>query len=308
MLKKMNFTYLILLLTITLFSCQKEELPRPENDNSVSPNTGSVEGVTWVLSEGRVYLENLDNGDKTVYDYFGGGVNEAYLHILGGYTGVMMDSVKKDYTTWFFNNGLFTLNGQHSSEYNEYMGSYSVYGLTGGTARPIEPVVINNTMVVSLHEAYGSHNGTNYEYVSELTFVKAGTSCNNCQPSVEYGWVYNGVWDVISEPQNTMVGTKWVISRYNNGLSGNVYPNDTLDFITDLDYTINGGLPRVYTLNNVIGNNMKSLSLYGCSTLGGDYGGEVLGTFIEDGIIQNSRFTNLFNTGNTITVWMERIQ
>ena len=104
-----------------------------------------------------------------------------------------------------------------------------------------------------------------------------------------------------------MSGTTWVVTRYNNGLSGNVYPNDTLNFISNTFYTINGGSNRSYSLSNVVGNNNKSLSLYSFTTLGGDYSGQVIGTFLNDSVINNSQFTDMFNVNNTVTLWMERI-
>jgi hypothetical protein len=308
MFKNFNFLYLILALTLTFVSCKKEEL-KPINDNTVVENNAPFEGVNWVLSEARVYLENIDNGEKYVYDYFGGGVTEANTHIFGGYTGVTLDSIKQNYTTWFFQNGTFTLNGTDSWEYTDYNMTYSPIGLVGGTSRPIEVTHVDDeSMTVTYHEAYGSNNGINYNYYSELTFVKAGVSCNDCQPSVGYGWVYGGVWNPSITATSSLNGTKWVVTRYNNGLSGNVYPNDTLEFISNTYYTINGSSQRAYTLNGVAGNNMKSLTLYSFTTLGGDYSGQVLGTFIDDWVINNSEFTDMFNVNNTVTVWMERIQ
>jgi hypothetical protein len=105
----------------------------------------------------------------------------------------------------------------------------------------------------------------------------------------------------------TIKGTKWVVTRYNNGLSGNVYPNDTLDFVTDNTYTINGGSQKNYTISNVIGNNNKSLSLYSFTTLGGDYSGQILGSYLSDGQINNAQFKDLFNVNNKVTIWMEKL-
>lgn len=309
MFKNFNFLYLILALTITFTSCKKEEPLRPNNDNTVVENNASFEGVNWVLSEGRVYVENLDNGEMYVYDYFGGSVTEAQMHIFSS-TIVKMDSIKQNFTSWYFQDGTFTLNGSDSWEYTEYNGVYTPIGLTGGTSRPIQPIhVSDNSMTVIVHEAYETDGTHNYRYFSELTFIVSGGSCSGCQPDVGYGWVYGGVWDPSSVTNNntTLEGTKWVVTRYNNGLSGNVYPNDTLDFISQTKYTINSGTQRIYTLSGVAGNNMKSLTLYSFTTLGGDYSGQVQGTFIDDWVINNSEFSDMFNVNNTVTVWMERL-
>lgn len=307
MTKFIQILSLILIFTLTFSSCKKEELI-PINDNTVYENNAQFEGVTWVLAEARVYVENLDNGEKYVYDYFGGTTTEAQMSIFSGSI-VKMDSIKQNYTTWVFNNNTFTLNGTDSWEYTEYNGIYTPLGLNFGTSRPIEPThVTEDYMTVIVHEAYESDGVYNYKYYSELTFIPAGGTCNGCQPSVGYGWTYNGIWGPTTTATATLVGTKWVVSRYNNGLSGNVYPNDTLDFITNTQYTINSGSIRNYSLVNVIGNNNKSLSLYSFTTLGGDYSGQVIGTFIDDFIINNTQMTDMFNVNNTVTVWIDRLQ
>jgi hypothetical protein len=308
MLKTMKIFYVILLTLIVLTSCRKEELPRPNNDNSVVEVETNIEGATWVLTEGRVYVENIDTGEKRVYDYFGGGVTSSFMHIFGS-TPVVMDSIKQNFTTWTFNNGTFTLNGAQSWNYTEYNDSYNVIGLTGGTARNIRPTHTSEDYItVVTHEAYGSDGTYNYNYYSELGFSRAGTSCTDCQPGIGYGWVYSGVWTYSGTNEPTIRGTKWVLSRYNNGLSGNVYPNDTLEFVTDTKYTINGGSEKVYVVSNVIGNNNKSLSLYSLTTLGGDYSGQIIGSYLDDGFINNAQFVDMFNVNNTVTIWMNRIQ
>ena len=53
---------------------------------------------------------------------------------------------------------------------------------------------------------------------------------------------------------------------------------------------------------------MKSLSLDSLTTLGGDYSGQVMSTFMSDGQINNTEFHDVFNVNNRVTVWIERIQ
>ena len=292
---------------ILFFSCKKEELPMPNNDNSVAIVETNIEGKNWVLSEGRVFVENLDNGEKRVYDYFGGSITSSFMHIFGS-TSVIMDSIKQNFTTWTFNNNTFTLNGSQSWEYTTYNGSYNVIGLTGGTMRNIRPTHTSEDYItVVTHEAYGNDGTYNYKYYSELGFNRAGTSCTNCQPSIGYGWIYSGIWSPSATNEASIIGTKWIVTRYNNLLSGNVYPNDTLEFITNSKYTINGSSQKIYSISNVIGNNNKSLTLYSFSTLGGDYSGQIIGSYLDDGFISNSQFVDIFNVNNTVTIWMERI-
>lgn len=307
MFKNFNFLYLILALTLTFVSCKKEEL-KPINDNTVNVNNAPFEGVLWVLSEARLYVENMDNGEKYVYSYFGGSITEANTHVFSS-TVNPIDSIKQNFTSWYFQNGTFTLNGGNSYQYTEFEGTFTVVGLEDGSSRPITPThVTTDAMTVIFHESYGSDGVNNYNYYSELTFVPAGGSCNSCQPNIGYGWVNGGIWSPTGTSTATLAGTQWVVTRYNNGLSGNVYPNDTLDFISNTKYTINGGTQKTYSLSGVLGNNMKALNLYSFTTLGGDYSGQVQGTFIDDWVINNSEFSDMFNVNNTVTVWMERIQ
>ena len=306
--KIFNLTSLIVISFVLIFtSCKKEEPLRPNNDQDVYVNNASVEGVNWVLVSGRIYIENIDNGDKFVYDHFGGSTTESVMDIFSGSSPVKMDSIKQNYTTWFFNNGIFTLNGTYSYQYSDYQYTYSPYGLENGSSRPIEITrVTDEVLTVMVHEGFGSDGVNNFNYVNQLTFVKAGLTCNSCEPSTNYGYVYSGVWSTPSVSNETLEGTKWVVTRYLNSF-GNVYPNDTLDFISQTKYTINSGSQKSYSLSGVAGNNMRSLSLYSFTTLGGDYSGQVIGSFITDGVINNSQFSDMFNVNNTVTVWMERI-
>jgi len=300
---------LILIFILTFSSCKKEEPLMPDNSQYIENGTYNFEGVTWVLVNARIYIDNLDNGDKDTYDHFGGSKFSSCTNIFGSAV-VYMDSIHQNITTWVFNNGTFTIDGTYQFPYTSYNNIiWTPNGLGGGTSRPIEVTNINETSVtVKVHEALGSDGTNNFKWYNELTFIKSGSTCSGCQPDVQYGYVYNGVWQNTTPTTNTLNGTQWVVTRYNNGLSGNVYPNDTLDFISNTQYTINGGSIRNYNLANVIGNNNKSLSLYSFTTLGGDYSGQVIGTFIDDWTVNNTQMTDMFNVNNTVTIWMDRIQ
>ena len=292
-----------------MFCVKKEELILPDNTNYVDGSVYTPEGVTWVLADAIVYVDNLTNGDQEVYDHFGGTKFSSCMDIFAP-APTLMDSIRKDLTTWYFQNGTFTLDGTSQFQYTVYDDRvWTPIGLAGGTSRPIEVINVDETVLtVKVHEAYGSDGVSNFKFWTVLTFVKSGETCNSCAPDIQYGYVYSGVWSSPISTTTSLNGTQWVVSRYNNGLSGNVYPNDTLDFISNTQYTINGGSVRNYSLTNVIGNNNKSLSLYSFTTLGGDYSGQVIGTFIDDWIINNTQMTDMFNVNNTVTVWIDRLQ
>ena len=94
----MKKIFIIFLSVLTIVSCKKEELPRP--DNTVITTTQenySILGVNWVLSEGRFYTENLDNSDFNYYNHFSGSQNQSTLDPING-ADVPFDSILKDVT------------------------------------------------------------------------------------------------------------------------------------------------------------------------------------------------------------------
>jgi hypothetical protein len=113
---------------------------------------------------------------------------------------------------------------------------------------------------------------------------------------------------VVGNPSTatTLVGTKWVVTKYVQNFVTQL-PNDTLEFISTTQYTINGSTPRNYSLSSIVGNNNKSLSLYSFTTLGGDWSGQVQGTFINDWVINNALFSNMFTTVPDARMWVVRI-
>jgi len=303
----MKKIFIIFLSVLTIVSCKKEELPRP--DNTVITTTQenySILGVNWVLSEGRFYTENLDNSDFNYYNHFSGSQNQSTLDPING-ADVPFDSILKDVTVWNFSDDNFTLNNGNSYNYTSVDNNISVVGLENGSSRPMLVLELTDTkMTVKIHEAYGSVNNENYYYFSTLTFIKQGETCINCQPNVLYGYVYGGViTNTISV--NDIIGTKWVVTKFYDGFA-NSYPNDTLNFVNGINYTINNGTPYNYTVSSIFGNNMSELTLYNFYTIGGDFSGTVPNTFVTNGEINSSLFTDIFNTNNDKLVWMIRVQ
>lgn len=326
---------LFFLISLSIFSCKKEKLIKEENtqyyvyDDGSDDNDSTIVGddneydidyipdslllgYEWTLIDARVYVENLDKGYKNVYKYFDNTNNTASMSLFDPSI-VLMDEIEKGITNWYFSNDTFLLNKQYVFDFEKHYNPFNdlilrPYGLAGGTSRPITVVEADEThMKVSVRESNNSDNVYNYKYVSELIFERESV-IPKIDTTFKDGYVYNGKWVYTDpDPSTVLTGTKWVIVRYNNGLSGNVYPNDTLDFISDTEYTINGGLPRSYTISNVVGNNMKSLSLYSLTTLGGDYSGQVMSTFITDGVINNTEFHDIFNVNNRVTTWITKI-
>jgi hypothetical protein len=295
----------ILSLFVVFTSCTKQDTPRPDNSLVNIQEDADLLGVTWVLSDGRFYTENLDNNDLYYYSHFSGTQTTSTLDPISG-ADVPFDTIVKNITTWHIGTNLFTLNGTLSYNYSGTTSAISVNGLENASSRPIEILELTDTkLTVKVHEAYGSDGTYNYHYFSTLTFFKQGNPCSNCQPNVMYGYTYGGTVSNTATASG-LNGTKWVVTRYDEGMTP-YYPNDTLLFSTNT-YTINSGSPRNYTLGGVFGNNMSNLTLYSCTTLGGDFSGNVPNTFIGDYQINASNFVDLFNTNISKTVWMVRVQ
>ncbi len=215
--------------------------------------------------------------------------------------------ISKGMTTWkFTSSNQFVLDGSSTYNYNTNTnGIFNVYGMENGSPRNIE--VLNSTndvMNVKVYESNGNDGVNNFTFYTVLTFVKVGYTGTVTEYTVPSGYSYSGV---VGNPSTatTLVGTKWVVTKYVQNFVTQL-PNDTLEFISTTQYTINGYTPRNYSLS-IVGNNNKSLSLYSFTTLGGDWSGQVQGTFINDWVINNTLFTNMFVTTPDARIWVIRI-
>jgi hypothetical protein len=300
---KILFLSFVFLSTV---SCQKEEI-KPNNNVVNIEDDAELVGINWILSDGRLYTENLDNNDLAYYDHFGLGQNTSTLDPFD-ISNIPFDDLVQDVTTWNFGNSNFTLNGTLGYTQTGSIAAVSVNGLEDGSSRSI--VVLELTedkLTVQVGEGYGSDGTSNFYYFSTLTFVRQGTTCTSCQPNALYGYVYGGVITTPTTTTNDLVGTKWVVTKFYDGFANN-YPNDTLDFVSNTQYTINGGTTTNYTMTSIFGNNMVDLTLYNFYTIGGDYSGLVPDGFITNGQINSATFSDIFGTGNDKLVWMTRIQ
>ncbi len=306
---KRHISFLLLLLAM-LSSCEKDKTYGEETVTYESFNT-DITGTKWILESGIVYLENLDDDSKIYYDHFSSTKQISNLDIFEG-SAIAIDHVVKGSTSWYFQNGIFTLNDTTTFQYSDFnarYGSYQMFGLENGSARPIEMVKgSENSFSCKIHEAWQSNGVTNYSYVTVLTFVKEGTICDGCGPRINRAFDYAGVVFSPNSSSNTsdLGGSRWVITRYDEG-SFPYYPNDTIEFISNKLYSTNGGLDKDYTLNSTLGTNSNNLTLYYSSTFGGSFSGKVNATFISDGEISNAVFTHIFDESNTIKAWMKTL-
>lgn len=299
--------FIVVSMVIGFTSCKKEPL-EPANPQTTVNNPANVNpiGYIWELYSGRVYVKNLDNGSTFYYDHFSSIKNSSNLDIFIS-SGLPFDMISKGMTTWkFTSSNQFVLDGSSTYSYNTNTnGIFNVYGMENGSTRNIE--VLNSTndvMNVKVYESNG--NGVNnFTFYTVLTFVKVGYTGTVTEYTVPSGYSPSGV---VGNPSTsiTLVGTKWVVTKYVQNFVTQL-PNDTLEFISTTQYTINGSTPRNYSLSSIVGNNNKSLSLYSFTTLGGDWSGQVQGTFINDWVINNALFTNMFVTTPDARIWVVRI-
>lgn len=308
--KKFIFNLVIVLSLIFGFTSCKKEVIEPSNPQTTINNPTNVNpiGYTWELYSGRVFVENMDNGSTFYYDHFGPNKNSSNLDIFLP-SWLPIDIITKGSTTWkFTSSNQFILDGGSTYNYNTNThGIFSVYGLENGSQRNIE--VLNSTenyMNVKVRESFGNDGTYNYSFYTILTFVKVGFTGTPVLTNVPSGYSYNGVINGSTTVTTNLVGTKWVVTKFIQNFVS-TYPSDTLEFISNTQYTINGSTPRTYNLSGIVGNNMKSLSLYSFTTLGGDWSGLVQNTFINDWVVNNASFTNVMTNNTETRVWMVRI-
>ena len=307
-----NILFLISLLIVVGFSSCKKQPIEPSKGTLVydAPDVNPV-GSTWELYSGKVFVRNLDNGSLNYYDHFSNTKNTSNLDIFVT-SSIPLDILTKGMTTWkFTSSGTFILDNGTNYQYNFNSNNvYTVYGLENGSSRPIEVLKsTENFLYVKIYESNSSSNGSNFSFYSILTFVKAGYVGTVTEYEIPYGYTYSGVLNSNTTTTPTLVGTKWVVTKFVQNFVSS-YPNDTLTFTSNNQYKLNSStIIRNYSLSGVVGNNMKSLSLYSFTTLGGDWSGQVQSTFINDRVINNALFTDMFNVNNYETrIWMTRIQ
>jgi hypothetical protein len=299
----------VMLITV---SCKKSTVaPEPENpQTTVNTTNVNVVGVNWELYSGKVFMKNLDNNSLTSYDHFGTTKNTSNLDAFIA-SWIPFDIITKGMTTWkFTSSNQLVLDGTSNYNYNvNTNGIFNVYGLENSSSRIIEVLKsTNDYMHVKVYESNGNNGTNNFSFYTVLTFVRSGFTGTPTAYVTPNGYGYSGVINNPTTTVTSLVGTKWVVIKtVQNFVS--YYPNDTLDFVSNVQYKINSSALRNYVLSGIVGNNMKSLSLYSFTTLGGDWSGQVQSTFINDWVVNNAVFSDMFNTNTPqARMWVKRIQ
>ena len=302
--KILSFLFFIFLLT----SCKKEVIQKP--DNTITPPTQAdlvslLIDKDWVLVDGNFYYET----PKIYY-------NHPTSSCLNPFYGPAcdFDNIVKDVTTWRFSMTRFFLDGTEQDEPYIYNNTISV-GIYNGSnivTRVIEVLSITETRLEVRVGELGTIIGNPY---SILVFKKAGTVTGSYLPTVPYGYQYQGELGINTSGSVTqtsaLYGTKWVVTKVYNGF-GFDQPNDTLQFFSDNTYTINGlsYSGRTFNITQIVGNTSINLNLNNFITVGGNnYSVLTSSSFVSDGIINGSQFTDILNPGTeNKLIWMARIQ
>ncbi len=177
---------ILLFAFLSLISCEKE-LPPPIEEPIPVEETISVFG-DWLLVDGKMYIENLETGEKTVYNHFDDTKTVSSLRYDGSI--FELERIVVDSTIWSFiaptdipSIGEFWLNNDSLTPYgfNLTTSNMSIVewptGPTqlGGSSRPLSAYISNyseNSVNFYVQESYESIDGMNCKYFSELTFVK----------------------------------------------------------------------------------------------------------------------------------------
>lgn len=183
----LNMRYLVFLLFFCL-SCKKDK-----TSDIVSEDTPqlSIWGEFRLLSA-KMYIDNHETGQKTVYDHFGPGRSVSSLNYEGSVFDI--ENIAEGITRYSFykplitpNSGVFLLNDDSTRVYglSDYGGHYTITEnplsstpgelLMGGSARPIQfrtEDYSNKIVVIRIQETEASIGGYNIRYFTELYFKK----------------------------------------------------------------------------------------------------------------------------------------
>jgi hypothetical protein len=303
---------ILILITILTISCGKENTPQPAV-TTITPATVNgvdVTNINWRLRSGKVFVTNQTNNQKIWYTHFGTSKTTSNLDIFTS-SFLNIDNIIQNVTNWKFTSDYkFVLDNSTSYDYTvNSLGIVRVYGLQNGSARVIQILDASDTyLTVRIYDSYGNDGINNYSFYSVLTFENFDSPGYVQDYPVGSEWTSGGVITTNNTNSPPLQGTKWVVTKYVQNFVTTT-TSDTLTFVSATQYRIGNTYLRNYSLSGIVGNNMRSLSLYSFTTLGGDWSGQVQSTFITDWVINSSLFTNLFNSSAPDTrIWMTRIQ
>jgi len=164
----------------------------------------------------------------------------------------------------------------------------------------------NLLLILGIISAISLTSCQKYEFEGPYDQVKDSTQVDTTTWSTTYS--NGGTLPTGTGTQNAELdSTVWVLTKYVSAFATE-YPNDTLTFISNTKYTMNGGAERNYSLANIPSSTNKELSFYYFFPFGGShYSGQVGLYFVDDGVLNNIEFTDIQNSSNTIRAWFVKI-
>jgi hypothetical protein len=116
-----------------------------------------------------------------------------------------------------------------------------------------------------------------------------------------------GTLPTLTEDTSLLAGSKWVLIKYVSAFATE-YPNDTIDFVDETHYTINGGAESNYILADVPATTNYDLTFYYFFPFGGShYSAQVSEMIMIDGELNNVEFEDTQNSSTTIRAWFVKI-
>jgi hypothetical protein len=107
---------------------------------------------------------------------------------------------------------------------------------------------------------------------------------------------------------NPLVGTKWVLTKMVSAFATE-YPNDTITFVGNDEYTYNTSALRPYVLGIIPSSSNYELTFNYFAPFGGShYSAQVGYYFVDDGEMSNIEFTDVQNNTSSIRAWFIKIQ
>ena len=193
----MKYLFYLLLVSLSIFSCQKDNLSENNVTNTEisadnSNDTISIQG-TFLLISCKMYIHNLETNEKIYYNHFDNIKLKSSLNYEG--SNYDIEKLEKNKTTWQFTlpnylpgYGEFILNGDKNNPYGFYMtksnwaivehplsNTNNITVKMGGSSKPLLAHLIDKnerTVMFIIHEDYANINGYNCTYISELKFKK----------------------------------------------------------------------------------------------------------------------------------------
>jgi hypothetical protein len=182
-------------ISLTLFSCKKEYVEPDLGPNRVcyydvvdTTEGYTIDNKTYVLIDAKLYMENVETGEKVVYDHFGDGENVSGMK--AGKYDYEIEKLEQFETTWGFYSPdrlELYLNGDTLDPYEIEQNSFSnriiehseastngpVTVKMNGSAKPFTMGVIdkaNGVIRIYINEAYITIDNEQWTYFNELDF------------------------------------------------------------------------------------------------------------------------------------------